>query len=94
MAFDHLDDGKFADERTALAALLAARPLGPQDREAVQGEAEALVRAARKNANRQGGGQRRAFIGELAVVQVIERHWCLQGIAASGVIHPSPNVLR
>jgi RHH-type proline utilization regulon transcriptional repressor/proline dehydrogenase/delta 1-pyrroline-5-carboxylate dehydrogenase len=54
MAFDHLDDGKFADERTALAAALAARPLSPQDRDAVRVEAEALVRAARKNANRQG----------------------------------------
>jgi len=54
MAFDHLDDGKFTDERTALAAALAARPLSQQDREAVQNEAEALVRAARKAANRQG----------------------------------------
>ena len=54
MAFDHLDDGKFTDERTALAAALAARPLSQQDREAVQTEAEALVRAARKAANRQG----------------------------------------
>lgn len=54
MAFDHLDDGKFADERTALAGALAARPLSLADREAVQGEAEALVRAARKAANRQG----------------------------------------
>jgi RHH-type proline utilization regulon transcriptional repressor/proline dehydrogenase/delta 1-pyrroline-5-carboxylate dehydrogenase len=54
MAFDHLDDGKFADERTTLAALLAAKPLGLQDRDAVRVEAEALVRAARKNANRQG----------------------------------------
>ncbi|WP_421937158.1 bifunctional proline dehydrogenase/L-glutamate gamma-semialdehyde dehydrogenase PutA [Phenylobacterium sp.] len=54
MAFDHLDDGKFTDERTALAAALAARPLSQQDREAVQTEAEALVRAARKTANRQG----------------------------------------
>ena len=54
MAFDHLDDGKFTDERTALAAALAARPLSHQDREAVQTEAEALVRAARKAANRQG----------------------------------------
>ena len=44
MAFDHLDDGKFTDERTALAAALAARPLSQQDREAVQAEAEALVR--------------------------------------------------
>jgi RHH-type proline utilization regulon transcriptional repressor/proline dehydrogenase/delta 1-pyrroline-5-carboxylate dehydrogenase len=54
MAFDHLDDGKFADERTALAGLLSARPLSLQDREAVQNEAEALVRAARKAARRQG----------------------------------------
>ena len=54
MAFDHLDTGKFADERTTLAAILAAKPLSLQDREAVQVEAEALVRAARKNANRQG----------------------------------------
>jgi len=54
MAFDHLDDGKFADERTTLAAILAAKPLSLQDRDAVRVEAEALVRAARKNANRQG----------------------------------------
>jgi len=54
MAFDHLDDGKFADERTALAAALAAKPLSQQDRDAVRVEAEALVRAARKTANRQG----------------------------------------
>jgi len=54
MAFDHLDDGKFADERTTLAAILAAKPLSAADREAVRTEAEALVRAARKNANRQG----------------------------------------
>jgi len=54
MAFDHLDTGKFADERTTLAAILAAKPLSLQDREAIQVEAEALVRAARKNASRQG----------------------------------------
>ena len=54
MAFDYLDTAKFADERTTLAAILAAKPLSLQDREAVQVEAEALVRAARKNANRQG----------------------------------------
>jgi len=54
MAFDHLDDGKFADERSTLAAILAAKPLSQQDREAVRGEAETLVRAARQNANRQG----------------------------------------
>lgn len=54
MAFDHLDREKFADERAAVAALLAAPPLSRQDREAVQTEAEALVRAARKAADRQG----------------------------------------
>ncbi|MBJ7412533.1 MAG: bifunctional proline dehydrogenase/L-glutamate gamma-semialdehyde dehydrogenase PutA [Phenylobacterium sp.] len=54
MAFDHLDQDKFADERTTLAAILAAKPLSQPDREAVRVEAEALVRAARKTANRQG----------------------------------------
>ncbi len=54
MSFDHLDAAKFADERTAIAALLAARALSQQDRDAVQGEAEALVRAARQSARRQG----------------------------------------
>ena len=54
MAFEHLDRSKFADERQALAAALAAKPLGLQDREAVRAEAEALVRAARANAKRQG----------------------------------------
>ncbi|HEX7885571.1 MAG TPA: bifunctional proline dehydrogenase/L-glutamate gamma-semialdehyde dehydrogenase PutA [Phenylobacterium sp.] len=54
MAFDHLDDGKFADERATLAAILVASPLGQTDREAVRVEAETLVRAARKNAHRQG----------------------------------------
>ncbi len=54
MSFDHLDQEKFADEREALAARLAARPLSLQDRAAVQTEAEALVRAARKGASRQG----------------------------------------
>src|SRR4051812_12618628 len=54
MLFDHLDQAKFTDERTAVAAALAARPLTEQDREAVRAETEALVRAARKTANRQG----------------------------------------
>jgi RHH-type transcriptional regulator, proline utilization regulon repressor / proline dehydrogenase / delta 1-pyrroline-5-carboxylate dehydrogenase len=54
MAFDHLDSAKFADERATLAAVLAARPLTPQDRDAVRVEAESLVRAARKNARKQG----------------------------------------
>jgi RHH-type proline utilization regulon transcriptional repressor/proline dehydrogenase/delta 1-pyrroline-5-carboxylate dehydrogenase len=54
MSFDRLDQAKFTDERTAVAAALAARPLEPQDREAVRAEAEALVRAARKAGRRQG----------------------------------------
>jgi len=54
MSFDHLDQIKFADERTVLAAALAAAPLSGEDRQAVQQEAEALVRAARRNARRQG----------------------------------------
>jgi RHH-type proline utilization regulon transcriptional repressor/proline dehydrogenase/delta 1-pyrroline-5-carboxylate dehydrogenase len=54
MSFDHLDQAKFVDERQAVAAGLAARPLGAEDREAVRQEAEALVRAARRGASRQG----------------------------------------
>ena len=54
MTFDHLDQAKFVDERRAIAAALAAKPLGAEDREAVRQEAEALVRSARRGANRQG----------------------------------------
>jgi RHH-type proline utilization regulon transcriptional repressor/proline dehydrogenase/delta 1-pyrroline-5-carboxylate dehydrogenase len=54
MAFDHLDEGKFTDERTALAAALAAQPLSPEERNSVRDEAMALVRAARRSARRQG----------------------------------------
>lgn len=54
MSFDHLDAAKFADERAALAGLLASRALSQQDREAVRSEAEALVRSARQSARRQG----------------------------------------
>src|SRR3954462_15441595 len=54
MSFDHLDQEKLGDERAAIAALLATRPLNPQDRDAVRLEAQALVRAARANARRQG----------------------------------------
>jgi RHH-type proline utilization regulon transcriptional repressor/proline dehydrogenase/delta 1-pyrroline-5-carboxylate dehydrogenase len=54
MPFDHLDAVKFIDERQAVSAALAARPLGAEDREAVRQEAEALVRAARRGASRQG----------------------------------------
>lgn len=54
MAFDHLDDLKFVDERAAIAQALAAQPLGKDDRAAVRAEAEALVRAARRSAKKQG----------------------------------------
>src|SRR4051812_37660420 len=54
MAFDHLDEAKFTDERTAVAAGLGARPLGAEEREAVREEAMALVRAARRGARKQG----------------------------------------
>jgi RHH-type proline utilization regulon transcriptional repressor/proline dehydrogenase/delta 1-pyrroline-5-carboxylate dehydrogenase len=54
MPFDHLDSAKFLDERQAVAAALAARPLSLEDRHAVLDEATALVRAARRGANRQG----------------------------------------
>ncbi len=54
MPFDHLDAVKFTDERTAVAAALAARPLSPEDRAATLEEAMALVRAARRGAKRQG----------------------------------------
>ena len=54
MPFDHLDTAKFTDERQAVAAALAARPLSVEDRRAVIDEAAALVRAARRGARRQG----------------------------------------
>jgi RHH-type proline utilization regulon transcriptional repressor/proline dehydrogenase/delta 1-pyrroline-5-carboxylate dehydrogenase len=54
MSFDDLDRVKFVDERVAVAAALASRPLGAEDRAAVREEAEALVRSARLGARRQG----------------------------------------
>ncbi|THD60446.1 bifunctional proline dehydrogenase/L-glutamate gamma-semialdehyde dehydrogenase PutA [Phenylobacterium sp.] len=54
MPFDQLDSAKFTDERQAATAALAAKPLGPEDREAVIQEATALVRAARRSARKQG----------------------------------------
>ena len=54
MDLDQLDAGKFTDERAAIAEALAAHPLGADERGAVRSEAEALVRAARRNARRQG----------------------------------------
>ena len=53
MSWDDLDRDKFIDERAAVAALLARRPLSAEDREEVRQEAEALVRFARKGAARQ-----------------------------------------
>ena len=54
MPFDQLDSAKFTDERQAVAAALAAKPLSPEDRQAVLDEATALVRSARRGARRQG----------------------------------------
>ena len=54
MSLDHLDALKFIDERTALAAVLAAEPLSPEAREAVRADALGLVAAARRGARRQG----------------------------------------
>ena len=54
MSLDHLDALKFLDERTALAAVLAAEPLSPKAREAVRADALDLVAAARRGARRQG----------------------------------------
>src|SRR6201996_3497117 len=54
MPFDQLDSAKFTDERRAATVALAAKPLGPEDREAVIQEATALVRAARRSARKQG----------------------------------------
>jgi len=52
--WDRLDAAKFVDERVAIGALLKARPLSESDQHEVQLEAEALARAARKHARRQG----------------------------------------
>lgn len=54
MSFEALDREKFADEREAVAAALAAQPLSPETRAAVRAEAEALVRGARRGPRRQG----------------------------------------
>ncbi|HYF23040.1 MAG TPA: bifunctional proline dehydrogenase/L-glutamate gamma-semialdehyde dehydrogenase PutA [Caulobacteraceae bacterium] len=53
--WDSLDQHKFQDEGEAVRALLARNPLSAaDDRDGVQSEAEALVRAARARAERQG----------------------------------------
>ena len=54
MSFEALDGEKFSDERQAVAAALAAQPLGPETAQAVRAEAEALVRGARRSHRRQG----------------------------------------
>lgn len=54
MSFEALDREKFADEREALAAALAAQPLSPELRAQVRAEAEALVRGARRSPRRLG----------------------------------------
>ena len=54
MAIDRLDALKFAGERDVLAAHLGRPPLSRRDRMRVSAEAEALVRAARLGARRQG----------------------------------------
>ena len=54
MDFDFLDETKFCDERSIVASALAARVLSDEERETVRQEAAALVRAARRNARRQG----------------------------------------
>ena len=54
MTWDALDAGKYRDEREAVADLLANRPFAVEARAAVRAEAEALVRAARRSARKQG----------------------------------------
>jgi RHH-type proline utilization regulon transcriptional repressor/proline dehydrogenase/delta 1-pyrroline-5-carboxylate dehydrogenase len=54
MDFDRLDEGKYAGETEAVAALLAACPLSPAERAEVAAEAAGLVRAARAEAGRKG----------------------------------------
>ena len=52
--WDALDAIKFKDEGETIAALLAAAPLSPPERMAVEMNAIALVKAARANARQQG----------------------------------------
>ncbi|MGZ8364415.1 MAG: bifunctional proline dehydrogenase/L-glutamate gamma-semialdehyde dehydrogenase, partial [Caulobacteraceae bacterium] len=52
--WDALDASKYADEDAAVPALLARAPLNPAERAAIRDEAEALVREARRSADRQG----------------------------------------
>ena len=52
--WDFLDAGKYRDESEAIAALLAAQPLPPDMRSAVQDEAVRLVRQTRQMDRRRG----------------------------------------
>ncbi len=52
--WESLDDGKFADEAAVVRGLLAAKALSPDERVQVVTEAEALVRDARGQTERQG----------------------------------------
>jgi len=54
MDWDSLDADKFRDEAGAIAGLLQAPPLSPDQRPAVVADAEALVVAARKRPRRRG----------------------------------------
>ena len=65
MTWEDLDAGKYRAEREAVAALLKAAPLELGARAEVQSTAEALVRAARKAARRQGVVE--AFLQEFSL---------------------------
>ena len=54
MDWDLLDEGKYRDEAATGADLLARTPLSAEERAQAHEEALALVRGARKAANRQG----------------------------------------
>ena len=54
LSLESLDALKFADEPSAIAALLAATPLSPAERRAIAAEAEELVRGARGIDRRHG----------------------------------------
>jgi RHH-type proline utilization regulon transcriptional repressor/proline dehydrogenase/delta 1-pyrroline-5-carboxylate dehydrogenase len=52
--WDQLDAGKYRDESEIVAELLQQVPLTPEERAKVGAEAEALVRGARRSADKQG----------------------------------------
>ena len=54
ISWDALDSHKYRDERAAVASLLAARPLSPDEGSAVRDEAVALVSGARAAARHEG----------------------------------------